>query len=121
MKQRKPKSAGESIQVVETVVAEALPLISLKRRFFEIEQDLIIPEIKMERSLSSGSDSSGTTGTNIELDVDEETLMAASILGTLKQRLLYSEPPRTVKRRLLSLEPSSNERTPLVEGRYISW
>lgn len=55
----------------------------LKRRFSEVEQDLIIPRIKTERSLSSGSNFSGTTSTsvsNVKMEVDEETSKAASIL-----------------------------------------
>jgi hypothetical protein len=54
----------------------------LKRRFSEVEQDLI-PKVKTERSLSSGSNFSGTTSTtisNMKMDVDEETSKAASIL-----------------------------------------
>jgi hypothetical protein len=87
LKHRKPKSAGESIQVVENIVNEhqAVDLnpSPLKRRIDEIERDLPVLKVKTERSVSMGSSLSETTSTsiNVKMEVDEETSKAASILN----------------------------------------
>jgi len=72
---------------VENIVAETqavdLNPSPLKRKFEEVEHDLIGPKVKTERSMSTGSNLSGTTSTsisNIKMEVDEETSKAASIL-----------------------------------------
>lgn len=90
MKQRKPESAGESIKVVEDIVAMEVIPSPLKREFEEIDKDYLVP-VKTERSMSSGSSLSGTTSNSsvgyvkMEIDppntVDEETSTAASILN----------------------------------------
>lgn len=92
MKQRKPQSAGESIKVVEDIVAESAMELNpgpLKREFGEIDNDCLVP-VKTERSMSSGSSLSRTSNSSVptvkmEIDppntVDEETSTAASILN----------------------------------------
>jgi hypothetical protein len=94
LKHRKPASAGESIQVVEEIVAESAMVdvtpSPRKRRFEEVESQSFV-KVKTERSMSSGSNLSGTTNISslgyvkMEIDppntVDEETSNAASILN----------------------------------------
>jgi hypothetical protein len=107
LKARKPKSACESIQVVETIVAEnqAVDLnpSPLKRRFSEVESDLMIPRIKKERSPSSESTFSDTTSTSVshvKMEVDEETSKAASILKGVSMDARNVPSPRKARANL---------------------
>ena len=95
LKHRKPKSANESIQVVEDIVEAESTMKDVtpsprKRRFEEIDPESFL-KVKTERSMSTGSSLSGTTSSSslgyikMEIDppntVDEETSNAASILN----------------------------------------
>jgi hypothetical protein len=89
LKAKKPQSAGESISMVESLVAESAvditePVNGRKRRFEDISDDPVV-KVKTERSLSNGSNHSSTTnGSEMKVDtntVDEETSNAASILN----------------------------------------
>ena len=101
LKAKKPRSAGESFQLVEEIVdtehADDFDPSPLKRRFEEVDTDFVQVKVKTERSMSSGSSFSGSTNASslptvkMELDpphaVDEETSKAASILnGVAKDR-----------------------------------
>jgi len=73
--------------VVEHIVAETqavdLNPSPAKRKFEEVEHDLIVTKVKTERSMSTGCDLYETTSTsisNVKIEVDEETSKAASIL-----------------------------------------
>jgi hypothetical protein len=93
LKARKPQSAEQSIQMVESLVAESavdpmesnnanLNVNMKKRRFEEINDDNHV-KVKTERSLSGDSNISATTnGSEMKVEpVDEETTNAASILN----------------------------------------
>ena|SRR5271167_13015 len=110
LKHKKPASAGESIQVVEEIVAESAMVdvtpSPRKRRFDEVDSQSFV-KVKTERSMSSGSNLSGTTNSSslgyvkMEIDppntVDEETSNAASILNgvSMDRRTVLSHHQKT--------------------------